>query len=65
MLMFTYLNIFNNNNNNNNNNNTTLIPEMLGRFFLNLNKMKTKRLSNHMSQYFIHNRTEIYNITNV
>ncbi len=25
--------------------------------FLNLNKMKTKRLSNHMSQYFIHNRT--------
>ncbi len=26
---------------------------MLGRF-LNLNKMKTKRLSNHMSQYFIH-----------
>ncbi len=35
---------------------TTQIPEMLGRF-LNLNKMKTKRLSNHMSQYFIHNRT--------
>jgi len=35
---------------------TTRIPEMLGRF-LNLNKMKTKRLSNHMSQYFIHNRT--------
>ncbi len=33
-----------------------LIPEMLGRF-LNLNKIKTKRLSNHMSQYFIHNRT--------
>ncbi len=33
---------------------TTRIPEMLGRF-LNLNKMKTKRLSNHMSQYFIHN----------
>ncbi len=26
-------------------------------FFLNLNKMKTKRLSNHMSPYFIHNRT--------
>ncbi len=25
--------------------------------FLNLNKMKTRRLSNHMSQYFIHNRT--------
>ncbi len=25
--------------------------------FINLNKMKTKRLSNHMSQYFIHNRT--------
>ncbi len=25
--------------------------------FLNLNKMKTKRISNHMSQYFIHNRT--------
>ncbi len=24
---------------------------------LNLNKMKTKRISNHMSQYFIHNRT--------
>ncbi len=35
---------------------TTRIPEMLGRF-LNLNKMKTKRLSNHMSQYFVHNRT--------
>ncbi len=35
---------------------TTWIPEMLGRF-LNLNKMKTKRISNHMSQYFIHNRT--------
>ncbi len=35
---------------------TTRIPEMLGRF-LNLNKMKTKRISNHMSQYFIHNRT--------
>ncbi len=35
---------------------TTRILEMLGRF-LNLNKMKTKRLSNHMSQYFIHNRT--------
>ncbi len=31
-------------------------PELMGRF-LNLNKMKTKRLSNHMSQYFIHNRT--------
>ncbi len=30
---------------------TTRIPEMLGRF-LNLNKMKTKRISNHMSQYF-------------
>ncbi len=28
---------------------TTQIPEMLG-CFLNLNKMKTKRLSNHMSQ---------------
>ncbi len=26
-------------------------------FFFFLNKMKTKRLSNHMSQYFIHNRT--------
>ncbi len=25
--------------------------------FLYLNKMKAKRLSNHMSQYFIHNRT--------
>ncbi len=35
---------------------TTRIPEMLGRF-LNLNKMKTKKMSNHMSQYFIHNRT--------
>ncbi len=35
---------------------TTQIPEMLGRF-LNVNKMKTKRLSNHMSQYFIHYRT--------
>ncbi len=35
---------------------TTQIPEMLGRF-LHLNKMKTKRLSNHMSQYFIQNRT--------
>ncbi len=35
---------------------TTRIPEMLGRF-LNFNKMKTKRFSNHMSQYFIHNRT--------
>ncbi len=29
---------------------TTQTPEMLGRF-LNLNKIKTKRLSNHMSQY--------------
>ncbi len=35
---------------------TNRIPEMLGHFF-NLNKMKTKRLSNHVSQYFIHNRT--------
>ncbi len=35
---------------------TIQIPEMLGHF-LNLNKMKTKRLSNNMSQYFIHNRT--------
>ncbi len=35
---------------------TTRIPEMLGRF-LNLNKMKAKRISNHKSQYFIHNRT--------
>jgi len=34
---------------------TTRIPEMLGHF-LNLNKMKTKR--HHMSQYFIHNRTQ-------
>ncbi len=25
--------------------------------FLNWNKMKTKRIPNHMSQYFIHNRT--------
>ncbi len=41
---------------------TTWIPEMLGSF-LNLNKMKIKRLSNHMSQYFIHNRTK--NITNI
>ncbi len=32
------------------------ITEMLGRF-VNLNKMKTKRLSHHMSQNFIHNRT--------
>ncbi len=31
---------------------------MLGRFS-NLNKMKTKIISNHMSQYFIHNRTWI------
>ncbi len=31
---------------------TTRILEMLGRF-LNLNKIKTKRISNHMSQYFI------------
>jgi len=37
---------------------TTRIPEKLGRF-LNLNKMKTIRLSNHMSKYFIHNRTYI------
>ncbi len=29
----------------------------VGKFFLHLNKMKTKRLSNHMSQYFIHNWT--------
>ncbi len=29
----------------------------VGTFFLNLNKMKTKILSNHMSQYFIQNRT--------
>ncbi len=36
--------------------NTTRIPEMLGHF-LNLNKIKTKRISNHTSQYFIHNRT--------
>ncbi len=35
---------------------TTRIPDMLERF-LNLNKMKTKRLSNHTSQYFIHSRT--------
>ncbi len=31
------------------------ILDMLGRFFY-LNKMKTKRISNHMSQHFIHNR---------
>ncbi len=36
--------------------NTTRIPEMLAHFY-NLNKMKTKRLLNHMSHYFIHNRT--------
>ncbi len=36
--------------------NITRIPEMLGHF-LNLNKMKTKRISNHMSQHFINNRT--------
>ncbi len=35
---------------------TTRILEMFGRF-LNLNKMKTKRISKHMSQYCIHNRT--------
>ncbi len=37
---------------------TTRIPEMLGHF-LNLKrpKMKTKRISNQMSQHFIHNRT--------
>ncbi len=36
----------------------------VGKFFIfYLNKIKTKRLSNHMSQYFIHNRTE--NITDV
>ncbi len=40
---------------------TTWIPQMLGRFFF--YKMKTKIFSNHMSQYFILNRTE--NITNV
>ncbi len=34
--------------------NTTWIPEMLGQF-LNLNKMKTKRFSNQMSQHCIHN----------
>ncbi len=38
--------------------NTTWIPEMLGRF-LNMNKIKTKRISNHMRQHFIHNRTWI------
>ncbi len=38
---------------------TTWIPEMLGHFF-NLNKIKTKSLSNHMSQYFIHNRTCLF-----
>ncbi len=37
---------------------TTRIPKMLGRF-LNLNKILTKRLSNHMSQYFIHNGTGV------
>ncbi len=34
------------------------IPEMLGRF-LNLNKIKTERISNHVSEYFIHSRTSI------
>ncbi len=36
---------------------TTRIPDMLGRIYFYLNKMKTKRLSNHMSSYFIDNRT--------
>ncbi len=36
---------------------------MLGRLFLNVNEIKTKRLSNHTNQYFIQNRIE--NITNV
>ncbi len=35
---------------------TTRILEMLGLFFY-LNKMKTKKNSNHMSKYFIHNKT--------
>ncbi len=45
------------------NNTHTLIKTFKDEFwkcwdvFLNLNKMKTKRISNHMSQYFIHNRT--------
>ncbi len=34
---------------------TTRITEMLGRFYF--NTIKTKIISNHMSQYFIHNRT--------
>ncbi len=37
--------------------NISRIPEILGRLYFYLNKMKTKRLSNHMSQYFIQNRT--------
>ncbi len=37
---------------------TTRILEILG-CFLNFNKMKTKIISNHMSQYFIHNKTQI------
>ncbi len=36
---------------------TTQIPEILA-LFKNLKKMTTKRFSNHMSQYFIHNRTK-------
>ncbi len=35
---------------------TARILENVGTF-LNLNKMKTKNFQNHMSQYFIHNRT--------
>ncbi len=35
---------------------TTRIPETLGNI-LHLNKIKPKRLSNHLSQYFIHNGT--------
>ncbi len=30
--------------------------------FLNLNKMETKRLSNHLSQYFIHSKQNITNV---
>ncbi len=35
---------------------TTRVLEMLVHFFFFFYKMKTKIISNHMSQYFIHNR---------
>ncbi len=40
------------------NKSTTQILEILGRF-LNINKMKTKILYNHISKYFIDNRTQM------